>query len=196
MKQLLSLCVFVLIFSSCKAQELNAEFTPEGKQAYLIGKIDKSGFEDEKYNSWFSNNYENYKPDAEVIETLKLKLKDYDIKLFMGTWCGDSKREVPKFFKILEAADYPMKQLMAVAVSREKGMYKESPQHEEAGLNIVRVPTFIFFKDGKEVNRIIERPIETLEKDILKIITNNDYKSNYFGVKKKEKKTKKLNALN
>lgn len=41
-------------------------------------------------------------------------------------------------------------------------MYKESLQHEKKGLNIVRVPTFVIFKDGKEVNRIIERPIKTL----------------------------------
>lgn len=190
MKQLLYLFLFAMVFTTCKAQELNAEFKPDGKQAYLIGKIDKSGFEDEKYSSWFNNNYEAYKPEAEVIKALKLKLKDYNIKLFMGTWCGDSKREVPKFYKILEAADYPMNQLMAVAVSREKSMYKESPQHEEKGLNIVRVPTFIIYKDGKEVNRVIERPVETLEKDILNIITLNDYKPNYFGVKKKEKKVK------
>lgn len=187
MKQLLSLCICALILSACKAQQLNVEFKPEGKQAYLLGQIDKSGFEDKKYSSWFSTNYENYTPNPEVIKAIKFKLKDYDIKLFMGTWCGDSKREVPKFYKVLEAADYPIKQLMAVAVSREKDTYKESPQHEEAGLNIVRVPTFIFFKDGKEVNRIIERPIKTLEEDILKIITENDYKPNYFGIKKKVK---------
>lgn len=191
MKHVLSILLIGLIFNSCKTQNLNAEFTPEGKKPYLLGKIDKSDFEGETYNKWFDTNYENYNPDLQAITELKENLNDYKIKLFMGTWCGDSKREVPKFYKILEAADYPMNQLMAVAVSREKSMYKESPQHEEAGLNIVRVPTFIFFKDGKEVNRIIERPIETLEKDILKIITTNDYKSNYFGVKKKSNKAKK-----
>ena len=190
MKQLLTLLVFPLIFTSCNAQKINAEFKPEEKKAYLIGKIDKSGFQNENYSTWFNTNYENYTPDSKVIKDLKLKLKDYDIKLFMGTWCGDSKREVPKFFKVLDAVNYPMKQLMAVAVSREKDMYKESPQHEEEGLNIVRVPTFIIYKDGKEVNRIIELPIETLEKDILKIITQTDYIPNYFGLKKKDKKMK------
>ncbi|SHH03264.1 thioredoxin family protein [Winogradskyella jejuensis] len=191
MKQLCTIAFLMLCLYSCKSQKLNAEFQPEGKAPYLLGKIDKSGFENETYSKWFNTNYENYNPNAQIIEVLKQNLNDYKIKLFMGTWCGDSKREVPKFFKILEAADYPMKQLTSVALSREKETYKESPQHEEAGLNIVRVPTFIFFKNGKEVNRIIERPIETLEKDILKIITSNDYKPNYFGVKRKPKTTKK-----
>ena len=103
--------------------------------------------------------------------------------MFMGTWCGDSKRQVPKFYKILEASNFPMDQFTAVAVSREADLYKQSPQHEEEGLNIVRVPTFIFLKNGKEVNRIIEKPIETLEKDIEKIITANNYKSNYLVLK-------------
>lgn len=190
MKKSISIILIFLLCYSCKSQKLNSEFTPEGKKPYLVGQFEKSALQSENYNSWFNSNYENYNPDSEIIEELKEHLKDYDIKLFMGTWCGDSKREVPKVFKILDAANYSNKQLMSVAVSREKETYKESPQHEEAGLNIVRVPTLIFFKDGKEVNRIIERPIETLEKDMLKIVTEQDYKPNYFGVKKKPKKAK------
>lgn len=191
MKRTYFIILATVSFFACKSQKLNTEFKPEGKTPYLIGKIDKSGLESETYNNWFSKNHDAYSPDPETIKAIKENLEDYEITLFMGTWCGDSKREVPKFYKILEAADYPMKQLTSVALSREKETYKESPQHEEAGLNIVRVPTFIFFKNGKEVNRIIEHPIENLEKDILKIMTTNDYKSNYFGVKRKQKNAKK-----
>lgn len=191
MKRTYFIILATVSFFACKSQKLNTKFKSEGKTPYLIGKIDKSGLESETYNNWFSKNYDAYSPDPETIKAIKENLEDYEITLFMGTWCGDSKREVPKFYKILEAADYPMKQLTSVALSREKETYKESPQHEEAGLNIVRVPTFIFFKNGKEVNRIIERPIENLEKDILKIMTTNDYKSNYFGVKRKQKNAKK-----
>lgn len=187
MKHVLITILIMLICSTSYSQNINKEFKPEGKKLYLIGKIDKSGFESKTYNTWFSNNYDHYDPNYEIIKDIESNLNDYEIIFFMGTWCGDSKREVPKFYKILEALEFPMNQLTAVAVSREPKMYKESPQHEEAGLNIVRVPTFIFFKEGKEVNRIIERPVETLEKDILKIITSNDYKPNYFGVKKVKK---------
>jgi thioredoxin-related protein len=39
-------------------------------------------------------------------------------------------------------------------------------------LKITNVPTFIFTdKKGKEVGRITERPTETLEKDMLKVLT-------------------------
>jgi tetratricopeptide (TPR) repeat protein len=105
----------------------------------------------------------------------------------MGTWCGDSKEEVPKFYKVLEACDFPMEQLTVIAVSRQRDMYKQSPNHEEKGLNIHRVPTVIFYKNGKEINRIVEHPIATFEEDILNIITKNDYKSNYQIVAKVDK---------
>jgi tetratricopeptide (TPR) repeat protein len=58
-------------------------------------------------------------------------------------------------------------------------MYKQSPKHEEKGLNIHRVPTVIFFRDGIEVNRIVEHPIKSFEEDIMNIVTVNDYESNY-----------------
>ena len=105
----------------------------------------------------------------------------------MGTWCGDSKREVPKIYKILETLKFPKEQLTTVAVGRNGDMYKKSPEHEEAGLNIHRVPTLIFYKNGKEVNRIVEHPVESFEADILNITTKNNYTSNYILVSKVDK---------
>ncbi len=122
------------------------------------------------------------KPNQSIITEISRALKTYNIKLFMGTWCGDIKKVVPRFYKVLEACNYPMTQLTVVAVSRKPNMYKQSPQHEDAGLNIHRVPTIIFYKDNKEVNRIVEHPIKSFEEDIQNIIAKDDYKSNYQNV--------------
>lgn len=176
------LCFFA--FTLTQAQSLNTEINSEGEQPFLLGKIDKTGLTSKHYNQWFSKNYEDYTPDDATVKAITTVLKDYNITLFMGTWCGDSKQEVPRFYKILEACNFPKNQLTVIAVSREAYMYKQSPNHEEAGLNIHRVPTFIFYKNRKEVNRIIEHPIESLEKDILKIVTTNNYEPNYQIVTK------------
>jgi thiol-disulfide isomerase/thioredoxin len=126
------------------------------------------------YIRWFQTNYERYTPDAATINKLKADLQDYEVLLFMGTWCGDSKREVPRFYKILDAADFPEYQLTVVALSGKAELYKQSPQHEEAGLNIEYVPTFIVYKDGLEIGRIIEQPHNSLEKDLLTIINKHN----------------------
>ncbi|WP_040281154.1 thioredoxin family protein [Psychroserpens damuponensis] len=167
-----------------QAQTINYEITTNGDTPFLLGEINKSGLEGKNYMSWFRKNYEDYKLDQETITVLAKNLKDYQILAFMGTWCGDSRQEVPKFYKILEACEFPEEQLTVIALSGKSNMYKQSPNHREAGLNIHRVPTFIFMKNGKEMNRIVEHPVESFEKDMLNIVTNNDYKSNYQIVTK------------
>ena len=205
MKTNISIIIITLLFIfKINAQSINKEIAEEGETPFLLGIIDKSGLEGKNYTSWFTKNYEEYKPNSEIIGAIASELKNYDITLFMGTWCGDSKEEVPKLYKVLEACNFPMRQLSVVAVSGKRDMYKQSPKHEEKGLNIHRVPTVIFYKNGKEVNRIVEHPIGTFEEDIQNIITINDYKSNYQivttvdnilkkkGIKGLKRKQKKL----
>lgn len=187
----LSIITAFIISFQLNAQSLNVEITENTKTPFLLGKIDKSGLEGGNYKAWFTKNYNDYQPDTSITNTIASELKSYSITLFMGTWCGDSKKEVPRLYKVLEACNFPMEQLTVVAVSRQPDMYKQSPQHEEAGLNIHRVPTVIFYKDGKEVNRIVEHPVKTFEEDIQNIVTVNDYKSNYQIVAAVDKILKK-----
>ncbi|WP_298898020.1 hypothetical protein [uncultured Psychroserpens sp.] len=178
-KNITIIIITLVITAQIHAQPLNQEIAQDGETPFLLGKIDKTGLTSGTYNTWFSKNYKDYTIDELIISELKQKLKDYNITLFMGTWCGDSKQEVPCFYKILDACNFPKEQLTVIAVSRKPYMYKQSPNHDEAGLNIHRVPTFIFHKNRTEINRIVEHPIETLEKDMLNIVTTNTYKSNY-----------------
>jgi len=64
-------------------------------------------------------------------------------------------------------------------LDRRKGKVKNSPTGEERGLNIIRVPTMLFYKNGKEVNRIVESPIESLEEDMAQILSGQPYTPNY-----------------
>ncbi len=152
-----------------------------GAKPFLIGKINQEGLRSANYANWFEKNYQEYQPNTETLKLVGEQLKNYEIKLFMGTWCGDSRREVPRFYKILDELNFPMTQLTSVAVSRAADLYKQSPDHEERGLNIHRVPTFIFYKDGVEVNRIVERPVASLEQDIAQIIEGT-YIPHYYGI--------------
>ncbi|MEP2239625.1 MAG: thioredoxin family protein [Maribacter sp.] len=170
---------FLSFFITTFSQHTNQEINLENQQPFLLGEITVDGLSSNSYQSWYEQNFKNYEADQNKIDAFKDQLASYKVLLFMGTWCGDSKREVPRFIKILASANFPMKNLKIVALDKRKESYKKSPQGEEWGLNIHRVPTFIFYKNGREINRIIETPITSLEDDILKIVTQQEYIPNY-----------------
>ena len=173
--------IFLLGLQLGFSQTLNhIELDKKGNEV-LLGEINKNGLTRNTFNSWFSKNYEDYLVNKAITKKLKESLNQYEIKVFLGTWCGDSRKEVPRFYKIIEAAKFPRNQLQVIALNKTEEAYKQSPNHEEKGLNIHRVPTFIFYKNGKEVNRIVEHPKETLERDMLSIVTDNKYTSNYMA---------------
>ena len=82
-----------------------------------------------------------------------------------GTWCHDSKREVPRMLRILDSIGMPFEKISLIAVD----IRKSEPGGRGKLFNIKRTPTFIFFKEGEEVGRIIERPDVNLESDLKKI---------------------------
>lgn len=176
--------VSILIISSlclnlCIGQKFNQEIKTQKGQQFLIGPITLEGLQNEPYKAWFDSSHHEYTVDHSLIEIIKKQLKNYELKLFLGTWCGDSKREMPRIMKILQEAKFPMENLEIIALDRRKGFYKKSPGGEEKGLNIIKVPTLIFFKDAKEVNRIVESPIASLEEDMLSILNSKNYTPNY-----------------
>ncbi|QOD60172.1 thioredoxin family protein [Polaribacter haliotis] len=172
MKKIFTIVCAILLISCNAQQEITAA---KNKSGDLIGFANKESFMQAPYNSWFTQKFDNYTPDEATIEALKKELKGYKIKGFMGTWCGDSKRETPHFYKILEQANFNFKNLDLVTVNRSK----KTPDNLQEGLDIKRVPTFIFYKDGKEVGRYVEYARESLEKDILKIVSRQPYKHSY-----------------
>ncbi|MCM4154790.1 thioredoxin family protein [Gramella sp. AN32] len=142
----------------------------------LLGKFHKEELKQAPFKSWFTPGYEDYTPSKEAMEVIKENINDYDITLLMGTWCGDSKRETPKFLKILDNAGYDYEKLQLIAVDRGK----KTPLDIEEELEIIRVPTIVFFKNGKEVNRFVEYPQgNSIEDDIANIVSGENYKNSY-----------------
>ncbi|MCI2228806.1 thioredoxin family protein [Polaribacter sp. MSW13] len=172
MKKLVLIAILGVL-TSCNAQQKVT--ATKNKSGDLVGIANKESFSDDAYKGWFNRNYESYKTDQATINSLKKALKGYKIKGFMGTWCGDSKRETPRFFKVLEEAGFDLKNVELVTVNRSK----KTPDNLQEGLDIKRVPTFIFYKKGKEVGRYVEYARESIEKDILKIVSGKTYKHSY-----------------
>src|SRR5690606_7300007 len=151
--------------------------TPEddSQQSMIVGKFTKEDLQKGPFASWFEDGYNNYEPSPEAMEIIKENIGDVEIVGFIGTWCPDSRRETPQMFKILDEAGYDLSKLTMVGVTRGKS----TPENLEEGYNMHRVPTFIFMKDGKEVNRFVEYPVESIEADIAKIVSGSEYNNSY-----------------
>ncbi len=162
--------------TSTKSEILEINNTvPYKESIILLGLANEDGFKQAPFNEWYNKNYEDYKVDKSTTAALEHLLKDVKVKIFMGTWCDDSKRETPRFYKIMDAADYPKSNIELITMSREK----DTPHGFEVGSNITNTPTFIFYKNDKEINRIVESPITSLEKDMITILTGQEYKHTY-----------------
>lgn len=148
---------------------------------HLLGVHPITDLRQAPFADWFLPNYQAYQPDSLLIPKIKELLKGKNLKIFLGTWCGDSKREVPRMLKILAAAGFDSSKLQLVFVNNTAEQYKKSPGHEEQGKNIVRVPTLIVYNSKTELGRFIEYPKESIEKDLLKILKGEPYQPNYFG---------------
>lgn len=148
----------------------------EDRNGNLIGYLEKIDLNQGKYKVWFKKTYKTYEPNSKVVKKIKKSLKNITVKTFFGTWCHDSKREVPRFFKIMEAAEFNLKDnFQMIGITRGK----KTPDNLQEGYNIKHTPTFIFYEKGKEIGRYVEHPKETMEKDILKIISKKKYKHSY-----------------
>jgi tetratricopeptide (TPR) repeat protein len=146
----------------------------------LLGRIALADLEKKPYAEWYTKNHNDYTPNPGVVEQLKkLKPSQYKIKILLGTWCGDSKREVPRLTKLLKQLAFPVENLELIGLNDSSAVYKQGPNHEEAGLEIYRVPTFIIYDNNKEIGRINEYPAETLERDLLKIFSRSQYSPSY-----------------
>ncbi len=157
--------LFLLGFMMCITSVLGQD---------LLGPVTVDQLKEAPFDTWFIPEYENYTPFSKTIDQLSKKQKGVEVVVFMGTWCSDSRMQVPAFFRILDMLDL-MGKTSIIAVDEDK----QTPSGSATANNITHVPTFIFYKNGKEINRIVESPIEFLEDDMLAILSEVEYKHTY-----------------
>ncbi len=162
-----------MIFS-CNSSINKKKSEPE-EYTDIIGVFERKELSNNPHAEWFNQNYSDYNLDKETLNKLKPLFKDIEITVFMGTWCSDSRKEIPVFFKLIDKLKINENSIELIGMTLEK----TTPDSLELDQNLINVPTFIFKKDGKEINRIVEFPLETIEKDILEILTTNNYQNPY-----------------
>lgn len=160
---------------------LNTLSTDRNGSPMLIGRCTQKAMEQPPFGEWFNKNYAAYMVDKLTADSLKAKLQDKTFTLFLGTWCGDSKREVPHMLRLLQYCGVAQQKINIVLVSNHDSVVKQSPTHEERGLNIHRVPTLLVYEGNRIMGRIVEEPVVSLEKDLLTIVSGLPYATSYKG---------------
>jgi thiol-disulfide isomerase/thioredoxin len=162
--KILILFVVMMMPAMMFSQDLNKKvIDPRLDKEILYGYCDRYGLEKGEFGKLFKEYYDIYEPDQSVINQLKQKKEGVEILIILGTWCSDSQEQVPKFFKVLDKMKFNKKSVEMICVSRDK----EAGVVETVNYNIQKIPTFIIYKRGREIGRIVETPYTTLEKDLL-----------------------------
>ena len=167
MKKIFLFAIAVISVQTVFAQ---TEITRDASGEKIIkGFMTKKELATDTAFAWYAQNQKGYTPNTEVTQQYAANKDSINLIVFGGTWCGDTKNLLPKFYATTDAAGYPDSRITLIGVDRNK---KDSYNLTEA-FGIINVPTFIVMKNGKEVGRVVEYgKIGSPEKEVAEIITN------------------------
>lgn len=151
-------------------------------QDNVVGEISLEEFKETVHATWFNRYYKAYQPNEKTVEKLSqlINEREIEVEAYFGTWCPDSRRELPRLIKLLDLSGWDTNQIKLVGVNRSKEIPNASKEEVER-IQLKMIPTFIILENGIEINRFVEYAIETMEKDILRILEDKEYKNPYHN---------------
>lgn len=163
--------LFLFFGFHATAQELNKKMqdTYSNKQIMINNCTRESVCNFPDFKEMYDAMYASYTPDSATVASLKPMIKGLKVTIVMGTWCVDSKLQVPHFYKISDQLGITEKDITLICVDGQK----KAENGLIDNLSIDLVPTFIFYKGGKELGRIVEFPKDTLEKDAQELLSKS-----------------------
>jgi thiol-disulfide isomerase/thioredoxin len=163
MRKVAFLILSTLILYSCTAKKYS--IIEVGNTKVIVGEFPIEILQTDDFK-WFNEGYSKFTiEEEEDFKMIKSKANKFDVLIFLGTWCPDSREYVPKFMKIIDEAGISRKHIKMIGLNRDKVLKGLTDKYD-----IKRVPTFIFFQNGKEIGRIVEHPHVSLTKNIAKIV--------------------------
>lgn len=135
------------------------------EKQYLVGYYHWEDFQ--KACRWEEFVDADYKPSQawmDSLATLKGRAP-VRVQLFLGCYCGDSKKWVPRFYQLMPTL--PVGEVEIISVDTTK-----KDEKNLAGLvGLKKIPTFIFWDGSTELGRIVEKPKKgRLEKNLYQIL--------------------------
>lgn len=107
-------------------------------------------------------------PDPAAVQALAAVRPGAEVTVYLGTWCGDSRRELARLWKALDVAGGPSLPIGFVYIAVDPT--KQEPSQLLLGSGLQYVPTLIVRRDGHEVGRIVETAPGGIEHDLLSLL--------------------------
>lgn len=160
---LLSLCMAPASVAAAKEKD----FDDSEGTSILLGK--KSWRQWKAETDWDSYAGGDYRPAKAKVSRISRLVRSSKISflIFAGSWCKDSETQLPMLMKLLGAVRVPPGSIELFGV--DAGMKEPSGTAQSHG--VINVPTLIVLKGQTELGRIVERPEETWEDDLLGILS-------------------------
>ncbi len=133
------------------AQSSEISHDAEGNKV-IRGFMTKQELASDTAFKWFAENQAGYTPEPNALQAFRANKDSIHILAFGGTWCGDTKYILPKFFALTDAAGFPQSRVTLLGVDHSK----KTIQHLAEAFEVTNVPTFIVMKNGKEIGRVVE----------------------------------------
>ena len=150
MKRILIITLLLTSFSAVFAQN---EISRDASGNKIIrGFITKEQLVTDTAFTWFAANQSGYVPEQNALQALRKNKDSINIIAFGGTWCGDTKNILPKFYLLADASGLSPERITLIGVDHSK----KTIQHLSEAFNITNVPTIIVMKNGKELGRVVE----------------------------------------
>ena len=116
----------ILLFFSCKTKvsdskkETNKVIENKEENINIIGYFDRNELQKNPYAFWFDENYKNYDLDELTAKKIKPLIKNFEITVFMGTWCEESQKDIPGFFKLYDYIEADNDKIQLIGMSEQK----------------------------------------------------------------------------
>ncbi|MBC7426001.1 MAG: hypothetical protein H7321_05650 [Bacteroidia bacterium] len=147
----------------------NPEISFDSKGNRIIkGKLTEDSLKNMEYYSWYLRGKTDYNPAKRPMKKITAVKDSLSFVVIMGTWCSDTKEQLPKLLKIIDKAGIPQSAVQLFGVDREKDSNGTVP----AGITYTLIPTVLVYFNGRLIGTIVEAPKRSIESDLAKMLSN------------------------
>jgi len=128
----------------------------------------------QKQTRWKDNNHATDNLKKEDLERMRnlILYENISFIFFNGSWCPDSRKEMPGLYKLFETAEISHDKIKIVGLD----MDKKDPAGLSEKYTAEHIPTLVVLDENeKEMGRIIEHPAGGWSKALLGILENNPH---------------------